>query len=180
MTPTKTRPHKPMLAQRTREILSLSLCTAASISKCFGKGKEGSPPVRDLSGDQPAVAATIPSQILLGHPPQTALGNLAMHAQIASQPSGLNPVEQLHGRMARELLARRASGHICPQSISCLLCATSLTGPDSRSSLCLQPSWTLERRMTACSTLSSGHPYSEREFMARCLQPYSHCIVEVQ
>ena len=39
---------------------------------------------------------------------------------------------------------------------------------------------TLERPMTACSTLSSGRPYSAREFMARCLQPYSHCIVELQ
>ena len=83
-------------------------------------------------------------------------------------------------KLACKLLARRASGHVCPQSISCLLCATSLTGPDSRSSLCLQPSWTLERPMTACSTLSSRRPYSAREFMARCLRPYSHCIVEVQ
>ena len=86
----------------------------------------------------------------------------------------------LQMKLACELLARRVSGHVCPQSISCLLCATSLTGPDSRSSLCLQPSWTLERPMTACSTLSSGHPYSEREFMAKCLQPYSHCTAGVQ
>ena len=38
----------------------------------------------------------------------------------------------------------------------------------------------VDLKMTACSTLSSGHPYSAREFMARSLQPYSHCTAGVQ
>ena len=59
-------------------------------------------------------------------------------------------------KLACELLAKQGSSHVRPQSIGSLLCATSLTGPYSRSSPCLQPSWTLKRPMTACSTLSEG------------------------
>ena len=37
MTPTKTRPHKPMLAEWTSEILSLSLSLSQMTDALFGK-----------------------------------------------------------------------------------------------------------------------------------------------
>ena len=61
-------------------------------------------------------------------------------------------------------LARQASGSACSRSISCLSCATSQTGPGSRSALCLQP--------------SKDGSYVQHPHMLQSL--YGHCIVEVQ
>ena len=47
----------------------------------------------------------------------------------------------------------------------------------NRNILCLRPSWSSKMPMIACSTVSSGHPYSAKDFMATWLQPYSHCII---
>ena len=137
---------------------------AAQVVKCFAEHGKSSPPAHWWLVLLPTIDRLQWESLSAG---------CMLPSSTAALSAGLR-------KLACELLARRASGHVCPQSISCLLCAISLTGPDSRSSLCLQPSWTLEMPMTACSTLSSGRPYSAREFMARCLQPYSHCIVEVQ